>query len=112
VRVLGWGALLPLDLEDRVAGHVFARTEPTPSGVPMPLPLLPSGVETLALPPGDGVRVDHDGDHDQLAHAYHAALNEIDRLGARPASRVIEDYGPLTEQPGAPAVRITVPLLP
>ena len=111
VRVLGWGALLPLDLEDRVAGHVFARTEPAPSGVSMPPPL-PGGIEMLALPSGDGVRVDHDGDHDQLAHAYDAALTEVDRLGARPASRVIEDYGPLTDRPGAPAIRITVPLRP
>jgi len=101
LRVLGWGALLPLDLGDHVAGHVFARTGPPPSGV-----------ETLELPAGHGVRVDHDGEHDQLAHAYHAVLTEIDRLGARPASRVIEEYGPLTGRPGAPAVRITVPLQP
>lgn len=112
VRVLGWGALLPLDLEDRVTGHVFARTDPAPSGVSMPPPLLPSGVEMLALPSGDGVRVHHDGDHDQLALAYDAALTEVDRLGARPVSRVIEDYGPLTDRLGAPAVRITVPLRP
>jgi DNA-binding transcriptional MerR regulator len=96
LRVQGWGALLPLDLGDRVTGHVFARTGPAP---------IPRGVDTLTLPHGQGVRVDHDGDPDQLAHAYHAVLTEIDRLGARPAAHVIEDYGPL-------AVRVTVPLQP
>ncbi|HEX4247120.1 MAG TPA: MerR family DNA-binding transcriptional regulator [Pseudonocardia sp.] len=110
VHVLGWGAVLPLDLGEHVAGHVFARTEPARAeGVPGPVP---SGVEMLALPPGCGVRVDHDGDHDELAHAYHAALIEVDRLGARPAGRVLEDYGPLTGRRDAPAVRITVPLQP
>jgi DNA-binding transcriptional MerR regulator len=99
VRFLGWGAVLPLDLEDHVAGHVFARTGPGPA---------PSGVEALMLPAGHGVRLDHTGDHDELAHTYGAVLAEIDRLGARPASRVIEEYSP----GGAPAVRITVPLLP
>ncbi|HEX4356822.1 MAG TPA: MerR family transcriptional regulator [Pseudonocardia sp.] len=96
LRVQGWGALLPLDLGDRVTGHVFARTGLAP---------IPGGVDTFTLPDGQGVRVDHDGDPDQLAHAYHAVLTEIDRLGARPAAHVIEDYGPL-------AVRVTVPLRP
>lgn len=92
-----FGALLPLDLDDRVRGHVFARIDP---GEPAP-----PGTGTVALPGGRAVRMLHHGPADGLGASYRALFAEIDRRGACPVGPVVEDY-----PSGGPTVDIRVPI--
>ncbi|WP_410659384.1 MerR family transcriptional regulator [Amycolatopsis sp. lyj-112] len=82
-----WGALLPLDLGDRVTGHVFARTDA-------------AGLPALDLPCGPALEITHRGDLDRLAHTYDRVLAEA----PRPTGFVIEDYF------DGPRVRVRVPV--
>ncbi|WP_028921545.1 MerR family transcriptional regulator [Pseudonocardia acaciae] len=95
-----WGALLPLDLDDEVAGYVFARTSTI-----VPDPRLTS----VSLPAGPAVETTHHGAHDQLAFAYDRALTAAHHSGQRPAEPVIEDYLP-ARYGARPATRISVPI--
>jgi DNA-binding transcriptional MerR regulator len=90
-----WGAVLPLDLDDHVTGHVFARLRNPPAGF-----------TTVALPHGPAVVITHHGSHGRLAHSYDQALTAIRRRGLRPTGPVIEDY---SQQGRLPQVRICVP---
>lgn len=86
-----WGATFPLDLEDTVAGFVFAPVEPV------------QGVRTDVLPGGPAVSTVHRGGLDAISLAYLALFAEIDRLGAKPLGPMIEDY-----LPGREGVRISI----
>jgi DNA-binding transcriptional MerR regulator len=95
-----WGALLPLDLDEKVTGYVFARTGTIASD---------SRLTTVSLPDGPAVETTHRGAHDQLAFAYDRALAAAHQDGHQPAEPVIEDY--LPGQVGAsPVIRISVPI--
>lgn len=126
----GWGALLPLDLGERVDGRVFARIAArtanqaavTAAG---PWPIAPSAerpatppadrsaaaVRRVALPLGPAVSGRHSGRLDELPLAYAAVLAEIERRGGQPIGPVIEDY-PTHQADGADrgGIQVTVPM--
>jgi DNA-binding transcriptional MerR regulator len=94
-----WGALLPLDLDEYVTGHVFARTSTdTPT----------DGLTTIALPHGPAFEITHHGSDDHLAHTYDRALTAVHLSALRPAGAVIEDYLAPPRQDSPPRVRICV----
>lgn len=94
----GWGALLPLDLDDTVTGHVFARI-----GADDALP-------TVALPHGPAVEVTQHGAPGDVALGYHVALARLDHRGRRPGPVVIEDYPPPSPDGSRHPIRISVPV--
>jgi len=94
-----WGALLPLDLDEYVTGHVFARTGADPPT---------DGPTTIALPHGPAFELTHHGSYDQLACTYDRALTAVHRSTLRPAGAVIEDYLATPRQDPPPGVRIRV----
>jgi DNA-binding transcriptional MerR regulator len=88
--VVGWGAVLPLDLDDTVTGHGVARLDGEP----------PTGADRLRLPGGEALEVEHRGARDTLAHAYAVLLDAAGRAGTPAVGPVVEWYpatpGPLT----------------
>ncbi len=81
-----WGALLPLDLDDPVTGHVFAQIHEDHQVDPT------QGLEVVPLPRGNGMRVTYHGPDDTLASAYSPLLAAIAEAGAHSAGPVIEYY--------------------
>ncbi len=79
-----WGALLPLDVDEQVAGHVFVRAPVPPA----------DALASIALPHGRAIELTHDGPHGTLPHAYHRLLGEAHRQGLRVTGPVVEEYHP------------------
>jgi DNA-binding transcriptional MerR regulator len=96
-----WGATFPLELDERVAGFVFA-----PLGEPAGAEL-----DTAWLPTTKAAHVEHRGGLVSLPLAYHAALTAIEDAGGHARGPVIEEYPDLsTRSPGhIAAVRIHIP---
>lgn len=95
-----WGALLPLDLEERVEGHVFACNGST---VPA------DGLANIALPSGPAFEIAHAGGHDDLSSSYDHVLTTVGHSGFRPVGSVIEHYSS-SSQDYPLRVRIQVPV--
>lgn len=101
--VVGWGAVLPLDLDDTVTGHVIARLDGEP----------PTGADRLRLPGGEALGVEHRGARDTLAHAYAVLLDAAERAGTPAVGPVVEWY-PATSGPVTTTITVrtagTVPI--
>ena len=99
---VGWGALLPLDLEERVDGHVFACNG---SAVPT------DGLAGIALPFGPAFEIAHAGSHDGLSSSYNRVLTAVRDDGFRPVGSVIEHYSsPLQDCPLRVRIQVLVDL--
>lgn len=98
--VLGWGALLPLDLRTTVTGTVFARLDG---------PDLDRVSPMIRLPVGPAMTAHHRGDLADLPFGYAAVLTAIEAQGTEPLSPVIEDYELATIRRTTSRTRITVP---
>lgn len=94
-----WSATFPLELDECVAGFVYASL------------LEPVGAELdkAWLPMTTAARVEHRGGLVSLPLAYHAALTAIEDAGGHPRGPVIEEYLGTQSPRHIEAIRIHIP---